>query len=155
MPRLPCDPGCRDPSCRSARCLSRNYPEKPPWCTCEYVTSGIQCGDESKGQAPRLAAWNCEITAILLRRSIGGWLLAAIAAARPHAFMPQSRPMPAIGSHCHELRIADSNKIWRIVYRIDRDAIVIAEVFQKKTTATPKSIIDVCSLRFRMYDDEN
>lgn len=67
--------------------------------------------------------------------------------------MPHSRPMPSIEPHCHELRITDSGKIWRIVYRIDSDAIVIACVFQKKTNNTPKSIIDVCKSRCRMYDD--
>jgi len=67
--------------------------------------------------------------------------------------MPHSRPMPTIGSHCHELRITDSDKIWRVVYRIDSDAIVIAEVLQKKSTATPKSTIEICKSRFRMYDD--
>lgn len=67
--------------------------------------------------------------------------------------MPHSRPMPSIGPHCHELRIADCDKIWRIVYRIDPDAIVVAYVFLKKTEATPKNIIDVCKSRFRMYDD--
>jgi len=67
--------------------------------------------------------------------------------------MPHSRPMPSIGLRCHELRITDRDRIWRIVYRIDSDAIVIADVFQKKTTATPKTVIDVCKSRFRMYDD--
>lgn len=67
--------------------------------------------------------------------------------------MPHSRPMPSIGPHCHELRITDSDKIWRIVYRIDSDAIVVADVFQKKSTATPKAVIDVCKSRFRMYED--
>ena len=28
--------------------------------------------------------------------------------------MPQSRPMPGIGSRCHELRINDEDKTWRI-----------------------------------------
>jgi len=67
--------------------------------------------------------------------------------------MPQSRPMPSIEPHCNELRITDSDKIWRIVYRIDTDAIVVADVFMKKTEATPKNIIEVCKSRFRMYDD--
>jgi phage-related protein len=67
--------------------------------------------------------------------------------------LPHSRPMPSIGAQCHELRITDSDKIWRIVYRIDPDAIVIAEVFKKKTGTTPKTVIDVCKLRFRMYDN--
>jgi phage-related protein len=51
--------------------------------------------------------------------------------------LPWSRPMPSIGMRCHELRITDETTIWRIVYRIDSDAIVIAEVFQKKTQQTP------------------
>jgi phage-related protein len=45
--------------------------------------------------------------------------------------LPQSRPMPSIGARCHELRINDENKTWRIVYRIDDDAIIILEVFEK------------------------
>lgn len=51
--------------------------------------------------------------------------------------MPHSRPMPAIGARCHELRIIDANGIWRIIYRIDSDAVVIADVFEKKTQKTP------------------
>lgn len=47
--------------------------------------------------------------------------------------LPQSRPMPAIGRRCHELRIVDADATWRIVYRIDADAIVVVEVFAKKT----------------------
>jgi phage-related protein len=42
---------------------------------------------------------------------------------------------------------------WRIVYRIDRDAIVIAEVFSKKTQAIPAGVLEVCKRRFREYDD--
>lgn len=68
--------------------------------------------------------------------------------------MPQSRPMPTIGRRCHELRITDSNVIWRIIYRIDEDAIVILEVFEKKTSKTPKSVIDVSKDRLRDYDNE-
>lgn len=65
--------------------------------------------------------------------------------------MPQSRPMPMIGKRCHELRITDNNVIWRIVYRTDEDAIIILEVFEKKTGKTPKRIIDVCKDRLRNY----
>ncbi|MBI2351088.1 MAG: type II toxin-antitoxin system RelE/ParE family toxin, partial [Deltaproteobacteria bacterium] len=39
--------------------------------------------------------------------------------------MPHSRPMPVIGPRCHELRISDADVTWRIVHRIDSDAIVI------------------------------
>jgi phage-related protein len=66
--------------------------------------------------------------------------------------MPHSRPMPSIGRRCHELRVPDDKMSWRIVYRIDEDAIVILEVFSKKTGKTPKSIIDICRARVREYD---
>ncbi|MFV1998164.1 MAG: type II toxin-antitoxin system RelE/ParE family toxin [Acidiferrobacterales bacterium] len=69
--------------------------------------------------------------------------------------MPQSRPMPIIGRRCHELRINDENSTWRIAYRTDTDAIVIPEVFEKKTIATPKHIIDTCKDRIRRYDNES
>jgi len=68
--------------------------------------------------------------------------------------LPHSRPMPSIGPRCHELRINDRNATWRIVYRIDRDAIVILDVFRKTTTKTPVPVIDTCKRRLRMYDDE-
>jgi phage-related protein len=66
--------------------------------------------------------------------------------------LPHSRPMPSIGRRCHELRVSDDKVSWRIVYRIDEDAIVILEVFSKKTGKTPKSIIDICKTRLREYD---
>ena len=66
--------------------------------------------------------------------------------------LPHSRPMPSIGRRCHELRVSDEKVSWRIVYRIDEDAIVILEVFSKKTGKTPKSIIDICRTRLREYD---
>jgi phage-related protein len=67
--------------------------------------------------------------------------------------MPVSRPMPSIGKRCHELRIVDEDSTWRVVYRIDDDAIVIAEVFKKKTQATPKDVMEACQRRLRRYDD--
>ena len=67
--------------------------------------------------------------------------------------LPHSRPMPSIGKRCHELRIIDENVTWRIVYRIDSDAIVIADVFKKKSRQTPKRVIDECKRRLKIYDD--
>jgi phage-related protein len=67
--------------------------------------------------------------------------------------MPQSRPMPSVGPRCHELRINDVTSTWRVVYRIDNDAIVILEVFAKKTGKTPKTVIDTCRKRLKEYDD--
>jgi phage-related protein len=66
--------------------------------------------------------------------------------------LPHSRPMPDIGRRCHELRIQDEKVTWRIMYRNDSDAIVILEVFAKKTNKTPKQVIDVCQKRLRLYD---
>jgi phage-related protein len=66
--------------------------------------------------------------------------------------LPHSRPMPSIGPHCHELRINDTTGTWRIIYRIDPDAIVIAEVFEKKTPQTPRRVIELCQQRLRRYD---
>ncbi len=66
--------------------------------------------------------------------------------------LPLSRPMPSIGRRCHELRITDENSIWRIIYRIDTDAIVIAEVFKKKTQQTPKQVINDSKRRLKLYD---
>jgi phage-related protein len=67
--------------------------------------------------------------------------------------LPHGRPMPSIGQRCHELRINDSGIAWRIVYRVDRDAIVIAEVFSKKSQKMPQWVVAVCQRRFQEYDD--
>ena len=67
--------------------------------------------------------------------------------------MPHSRLMTGIGRRCHELRIRDGAANWRIVYRTDRDAIVIGAVFAKKTRTTPKDVIATCQRRFREYDN--
>ncbi len=67
--------------------------------------------------------------------------------------LPHSRPMPGIGRRCHELRIPDERVTWRLVYRLDPDAVVIGEVFAKKTPATPEAVIRVCKERFRRYDE--
>ena len=80
---------------------------------------------------------------VLLRRLQRGEKLA----------LPHSRPMPSVGTHCHELRIPDAAATWRIVYRIDADAIVLVEVLSKKTRHTPQVVIDNCRRRLRAYDE--
>ena len=82
-------------------------------------------------------------TGVLLRRLQRGEALS----------LPHSRPMPGIGSRCHELRIQDADSTWRIMYRADADAVIIVEVFAKKTQATPKAVIDACRRRLKNYDD--
>lgn len=66
--------------------------------------------------------------------------------------LPHSRPMPSVGARCHELRIQDADQTWRILYRVDKDAIVLLHVFPKKTQRTPKATIDVCQKRMKQYD---
>lgn len=66
--------------------------------------------------------------------------------------MPHSRTMPTIGPRCHELRVVDAGRTWRLVYRLDADAVVIADVFQKTTAQTPARVIEDCRRRLRLYD---
>ncbi|MEM9927026.1 MAG: type II toxin-antitoxin system RelE/ParE family toxin [Cyanobacteria bacterium P01_D01_bin.50] len=64
--------------------------------------------------------------------------------------MPHSPPMQSIGKHCHELRIADGEKNWKIIYPVDEDGIIIIEVFNKTTRATPKKVIETCKERYQV-----
>ena len=65
--------------------------------------------------------------------------------------LPHSRPLPAIGPRCHELRIPDEHVSWRIVYRLDPDAVIVAEVFHKTTRST-RDTSSRCRRRLRVYD---
>jgi phage-related protein len=40
---------------------------------------------------------------------------------------------------------------WRIVYHLASDAVVILDVFQKKTRTTPKQVVEVTRRRLRAY----
>jgi len=66
--------------------------------------------------------------------------------------LPQSRPMSSIGTNCHELRIPDENLTWRLVYKIYSDAILILEVFAKKTGRMPKTVIETCQKRIHRFE---
>lgn len=68
--------------------------------------------------------------------------------------MPHARPMPSLGARCHELRVEDAGRTWRIFYRLDRDAVVIAGVAQKKTQKTPTSVLEACRRRLSRYDQD-
>ena len=67
--------------------------------------------------------------------------------------MPKSRPMSIVGPRVHELRVSDEHDTWRVVYRIDPEVILIAEVFSKKTQETPLEVIQACRQRYRKYDE--
>jgi phage-related protein len=66
--------------------------------------------------------------------------------------LPHSRPMPAIGRRCHELRIRDEGHNWRLFFRLDSDAVLILDVHDKKTQKTPKDVLDACRARAERYD---
>ena len=93
-------------------------------------------------QTPPMSSSARVETGFLLRRLQSGELLG----------MPHSRPMPSIGSHVHELRIVDADLSWRVVYRLDPDAVIIADVFAKKTQETPQAVIDNAKRRLSAYD---
>ena len=82
-------------------------------------------------------------TGVLLRRLQRGDSLA----------MPMLRPMPSVGRRCAELRVPDETHNWRIMLRIDPDAIVILDVYSKKTRATPKRVIAASRKRLQRYDE--
>jgi len=78
---------------------------------------------------------------ILLRRLQAGEILG----------MPHSRPMRTVGPACHELRIVDGTKSRRIIYHLSGDAVVLLEVFAKKSGRTPKRVIQTCRWRLADY----
>jgi phage-related protein len=86
-------------------------------------------------------------------RREAGWLLRQLQRGKTLA-LPQSRPMPAIGPRCHELRVTDVAGEWRIIYRVDPDAVLVVDVFPKKTRETPQQVIVNCRRRLREYDAE-
>ena len=69
-----------------------------------------------------------------------------------HVGMPHSRAMPSVGSRCHELRINDREQTWRVIYRVDPDAVVILDVFSKKSRTTPDDVVQTCRRRLAAYE---
>ena len=69
--------------------------------------------------------------------------------------LSQSRPMPSIGAHCHELRINDEDKTWGLFYRIDVDAIIVILWIEKKTNKTPDEVLELCRKRLKSYDSRD
>jgi phage-related protein len=67
---------------------------------------------------------------------------------------PQAEPLPTVGSRCGALRIRDDKHSWRIMYRVDKDAVLILEVYAKKTTKIPDEVIARCKKRLKIYDAE-
>jgi phage-related protein len=60
--------------------------------------------------------------------------------------------MPEVGNGCHELRIVDEGRAWRIMYAVRSDAIAILEVFSKTTRTTPAQVLRNCRSRLSAYE---
>jgi phage-related protein len=60
--------------------------------------------------------------------------------------------MSSIARRCVELRIPDGQNTWRIICRVDPDAVIVAEVFSKKTQQTPQQVIESSRRRLKEYD---
>lgn len=65
--------------------------------------------------------------------------------------LPHSRPMSVIGRRCHELRLPDKTKSWRIFYHTADDAIVILDILEKQTQQTPLETVRACQRRLKLY----
>jgi phage-related protein len=66
--------------------------------------------------------------------------------------MPQAEALPIVGPRCGALRVRDTGHNWRIMYRVDSDAILVLEVYQKKSPKIPDDVIDRCQQRMKRYD---
>ncbi len=66
--------------------------------------------------------------------------------------MPQAEPLPDVGPRCGALRVRDAEHNWRVMYRIDSDAVLVLEVYPKKTQKIPDEVIQRCKHRLRKYD---
>jgi phage-related protein len=91
-----------------------------------------------------VVAWRGQDAAFFARGKTGSGISAASA--------PGRREAGEIGKRCHELRIKDEPGEFRIVYRVDSDAIVILEVFKKTARTTPRRILEICRERLKRYD---
>ena len=67
--------------------------------------------------------------------------------------MPQAEPLPIVGPRCGALRVRDGAHNWRIMYRVDPDAVLIVAVYPKKTRKIPQELIDRCKKRLKDYDE--
>lgn len=105
----------------------------------------VWLGDSKDGiQTPPMSVEARRETGLLLRQLQQGEKLK----------MPESKPMPEIGKQVHELRIDDDEMkvIWRVIYKIADDAILVVDVFKKKTKKTPQTVIDRCKLRIKRFE---
>ncbi len=69
-----------------------------------------------------------------------------------HLRMPLAEPLSNVGPRCGALRVRDAGNNWRIMSRIDADAVLVLDVYSKKTQTIPDEVIDRYQQRLRQYD---
>ena len=84
-------------------------------------------------------------------RQEAGMLLRLLQQGEPLS-MPHAEPLPNVGARCGALRVRDAEHNWRIVYRADSDAVLVLEVYAKKTRKIPDEVIKRCQDRLNRYD---
>lgn|GEM_PF-122479 len=84
------------------------------------------------------------------RREAG--ILLRILQAGEQLGMPHAELLPDVGKRCGALRVRDAEHNWRIMYRIDPDAVLILEIYSKKTRKIPQEVIERCQQRLKRYD---
>ena len=113
----------------------------------------IKYQDGSQRQTAVVASRGSENTPVFEGSAPRSRLLASAVAAwgnaRDASFEADAHDWGALS----RITIVDGDSTWRIVYRADPDAVIIAEVFKKKTSQTPKRVIATCKARLREYDD--
>ena len=66
--------------------------------------------------------------------------------------MPQAEPLTDVGPRCGALRVRDAEHNWRIMYRIDADAVLVLEVYPKNTRKIPDEVMKRCKQRLKQFD---
>ena len=127
---------------------------------CENVRADIRCRQSparfmSSGDKPLVwLADRVRTPPFLQRARIEAGILLRRLQRGDTLSMPVSRPMPGIGAGCHELRIRDDGISWRIVVLIEEDAIVVLDVFRKKSRTTSLRAIERCRRRMVRWQRE-
>jgi len=67
--------------------------------------------------------------------------------------MPQAELLPNVGPRCGALRVRDAQHNWRIMYRADSDAVLVLDVYSKKTRKIPDEVVSRSKERLKRYDD--
>jgi phage-related protein len=110
---------------------------------------------EQEGPPPKPLVWlHCEIKTPPFTaegRQEAGMLLRLLQQGE-RLGMPQAEALPDVGPRCGALRVRDAEHNWRIMYRIDSDAVLVLDVYSKKTRKIPDEVIERCQQRLQRYD---